>query len=80
MLYAIFTYPNWGYECDKEYAKKVGLIEGKKYEVQDICMGGSYTSIWLKNIKGSFNSVQFEFEENGKPIDIYDDPRYNPYL
>ena len=80
MLYAKFMYPNYGYDYDKEYAKKMGLQVGERYEVEDISMGGSHTSIYLKDIKGSFNSVQFEFEENGKPIDIYRDHRYNPYL
>lgn len=80
MLYAKFMYPNYGYDGDKEYAEKMGLKVGERYEIEDISMGGFYTSIYLKDIKGSFNSVQFEFEENGKPIDIYDDPRYNPYL
>ena len=80
MLYAKFMYPNNGHDCDVEYAKQMGLKVGKKYEVEDISMGQSYTSIYLKGINGSFNSVQFEFEESGKPIDIYRDPRYNPYL
>lgn len=80
MLYAKFIYPNYGLDCDKEYAKKMGLKVGERYEVEDISMGGSHTSVYLKDIKGSFNSVQFEFEEDEKPIDIYRDPRYNPYL
>lgn len=80
MLYAKFVYPDNGHDCDVEYAKKMGLKVGKKYEVEDISMGQSYTSIYLKDIRGSFNSVQFEFEENGNPIDICGDPRYNPYL
>lgn len=73
-------YPNYGHDCDKEYVKKMGLKVGERYEVEDISMGGSHTSVYLKDIKGSFNSVQFEFEEDEKPIDIYRDPRYNPYL
>lgn len=80
MLYARFMHPDNGYDCDKEYAKKMGLKVGERYEVEDISMGGSHTSIYLKDIKGSFNPVQFEFEEDGEPIDIYRDPRYNPYL
>ena len=80
MLYAKFMYPNYGYDCDKEYVKKVGLKVGERYEVEDISMGGSHTSVYLKDIKGSFNSVQFKFEEDEKSIDIYRDPRYNPYL
>ena len=79
MLYAKFVYPDYGYDCDIEYAKKVGLKVGERYEVEDLSMGGSHTSIFLKNIDGSFNSVQFEFEEDDMPIDIYRSPKYNPY-
>ena len=80
MLYAKFMYPDNGYNSDKEYAEKMGLEVGERYEVANVSMGGSHTSIYLKDIKGVFNSVQFEFEEDEKPIDIYRDPRYNPYL
>lgn len=79
MLYAIFMYPENGHDCDVEYAKEVGLKVGEKYEVEDISMGQSATSVYLKDIKGVFNSVQFEFEEDGKLIDIYDSLKYNPY-
>lgn len=80
MLYAIFMYPDSGRECNIEHAKKVGLKVGERYEVEDIIMDGSSTSIFLKDIEGSFNSVQFEFEEDGESIDIFDSPKYNPYL
>lgn len=79
MLYAKFMYPDNGHDCDVEFAKKTGLKVGEKYEVEDLSMGGFHTSIFLKDIDGAFNSVQFEFEEDGKPIDIYDSPEYNPY-
>lgn len=79
MLYAKFMYPDNGWDVDVEYAKKVGLKVGEKYEVDYISMGQSNTSVYLKDIKGVFNSVQFDFEEDGKPINIYDSPKYNPY-
>jgi hypothetical protein len=79
MLYAKFMYPNNGWDVDVEYAKKVGLMVGEKYEVDYISMGQSNTSVYLKDIKGVFNSVQFDFEEDGEPIDICDSPKYNPY-
>jgi hypothetical protein len=79
MLYAKFMYPDNGWDVDVEYAKKVGLKVGEKYEVNYISMGQSNTSVYLKDIKGVFNSVQFDFEEDGKPINIYDSPKYNPY-
>ena len=56
------------------------LKVGDRIPVRDIDMGQSSTSIYLDGYKGSFNSVFFEFEENGKEIDIYGDKRYNPYL
>lgn len=79
MLYAKFMYPDNGWDVDVEYAKKIGLKVGEKYEVDYISMGQSNTSVYLKDIKGVFNSVQFDFEEDGKPINIYDSPKYNPY-
>lgn len=80
MLYAKFMYPDYGYDCDVEFAKKMGLEVGEKYKVEDLSMGGSHTSIFLKNINGAFNSVQFEFFEDDKPVDIYRNPKYNGYL
>lgn len=57
---------------------------GKEYGVENISMGGYHTTIFLKEIKvdgcGGFNSVLFEFFENGEPLDIYEDERFNPYL
>jgi hypothetical protein len=72
-------YPNNGYDGDVEFAKKTGLEVGEKYEVEDLSMGGSHTLIYLKDINGAFNSVQFEFEEDGKSINIFNSPKYNPY-
>ena len=43
-------------------------------------MGGFRTSIFLVGKRGSYNSVMFEFYENGKELDIYKDKRFNPYL
>lgn len=81
MLYAIFTKLEAGYPGNGENAIKRGLKVGEKYEVEYIGMGQSYTSIELKGIENNFNSVLFDFEdENGVPVNIYRDPRYNPYL
>ena len=52
---------------------------GKEYEVLFIDMGQSYTYVKLKGgLK--VNSVQLEFYENGKSLNIYRDIRFNPYL
>ena len=80
MLYAKFMYPESGLHADIETAKMASLEVGKKYVVEDVCMGGWFTDIYLKGFDEAFNSVQFEFEEGGESIDIYSDPRYNPYM
>lgn len=63
MLYAIFMYPEYGYNSNIEDAKRVGLKVGEKYEVEDLSMGQSSTSVYLKGIKGYFNSVQLSYED-----------------
>jgi uncharacterized protein (DUF4213/DUF364 family) len=74
VLTAIYNYPENGYRPAEE------LVVGQEYEVEDVSMGQSYTSIFLKGYTGVFNSVQFDFYENGKPHDIFRDSRYNPYM
>lgn len=60
--------------------RQTDLEVGKEYEVKGISMGGSRTSIYLVEKRYSYNSIMFEFYENGKPINIYKDRRFNPYL
>ena len=65
--------------------RKYPLEIGKMYEVDSIDMGSYNTDILLKGFNGRdskswFNSVCFEFYENGKEIDIYSDKRFNLYL
>lgn len=73
---------NW--EDDSTY-----LQIGKEYEVDYIAMGQSHTNVHLKDkllnqingkLASCFNSVYFEFYENGKSLDIFSDARFNPYL
>lgn len=80
MLYAIFKYPENGTELSKKKAQEQGLVLNEKYEVVSVNMGSFYTNILLKGYNIHFNSVQFDFEEDGEPIDIYSDRRFNPYL
>ena len=80
MLYAKLKYPDCGFRYDIERVKESGLKRDEKYEVTEVNMGQSHCSICLKGIEGSFNSIQFEYEKDGKPYDIYSDPEYNPYL
>ena len=80
MLYARFNHPDNGWPAERGYAENAGLKVGEKYEVEFVSMGGSYTSIYLKNIDGNFNSVQFDFEEeDGTKVNIYHDDRYSLY-
>lgn len=60
--------------------RETDLEIGKHYEVSSIDMGSCYTSVYLHGNERSYNSVMFEFYEDGKEIDIYSDPRFNPYL
>lgn len=73
-LTAVYTYPENGDGPATE------LEVGKEYSVMDLDMGQSHTSIWLYGFNSSFNSVQFDFYEDGEPIDIYRSPKYNPYI
>lgn len=54
------------------------LKVGETYQVEEISMGQSRTSIGING--KSYNSVIFEFYENGEKIDIYKDERFNPYI
>lgn len=56
------------------------LTLGEEYEVKHIEMSSAITFVFLKDKKGVFNSLCFEFFEDGKPLDIYQDIRFNPYL
>ena len=80
MLYAICVCVDNGWPFDQEILKKNNIKIGDKFEVEDVFMGQSNTSIILKGFKDNFNSVHFRFEdEYGNVVNIYDDPRYNPY-
>lgn len=69
-----------GHDHDKERAREWDLKLGVAYNVDRISMGQSSTTIHLVDYPYGFNSVFFEFYEDGKPLDIYADKRFNPYL
>ena len=77
---ARFMRPESGWPCDQEKARKAGLTPGTDYDLERVSMGQSTTTICLAGYSGVFNSVQFDFFEDGEPLDIYRDPRFNPYL
>lgn len=71
---AVYNHPEAGYG-------PATLLEiGKSYKVLAVHMGAAYTLIMLEGFERGFNSVQFDFFENGNPLDIYADSRFNPYL
>lgn len=58
-----------------------GLKIGNEEIVENIHMGQSLTYVDLFGFPNqTFNSVCFEFYENGKELDIYGDKRFNPYI
>lgn len=56
------------------------LEKDASYKVENISMGQSNTSVYLKWHKGAFNSIDFIFTEGGQEIDIYKDEDFNPYI
>ena len=80
MLYARFMYPDYGYAHNQRQVKDAGLKIRERYAVKDVDMGQSSTRIVLDGFSGNFNSVHFEFDEDGVPIDIFRDARWNPYI
>lgn len=80
MLYAKFMHPDYGYAHNQKQVQNAGLIIGMRYLVKDVDMGQSSTRIVLDGFLGHFNSVHFEFDEDGVPIDIFRDARWNPYI
>lgn len=78
-IYAKVSSLTNGYPHDIAKLNELNLNIGDVVEVSRIEMGHSSTSIYLKDHKGSFNSVNFQFLEDEKPLDIFEDPRFNPY-
>ena len=80
MITVKLMHPDAGHEADKDKENIKKLRPNKYYEVSNIDMGQSHTYVYLANIEGAFNSVNFEFYEDKKLIDIFSDKRFNPYL
>lgn len=79
MLIAKFTEPEAGSNYDSLKANSL-LTLGYEYQVIDLYMGLTHTEIYLAGFVEPFNSVHFDFYENGQEIDIFRDRRYNPWL
>lgn len=80
MLYAKLTHPTSGSAFDVEMCRNY-LIQEELYEIDKIQVDRCHTSIFLKSVPGTFNSVNFDFyDDKGTAVDILADPKYNPYL
>jgi hypothetical protein len=80
-VYAVFKYPENGFNSDIQMAKDSGLVIGKRYEVWDVDIGSWHNNIYLSDVSGGFNSVQFEFEDElGKKVDIYHHTEFCHYI
>lgn len=79
-VYAIVEHLDRGYDGDKKQAEEAGFKVGDRFTVKDVSMGQSHTTVYLREHDRGFNSVFFTFEEDGKPLDIYSDHRFNPYI
>lgn len=80
MVTAKLVWPENGYKNDIQKVKESGMTVGCEYPVDTISMGQSYTAVYLNGFSCPFNSVHFEFFDDGKPLDIYQDRRFNPYI
>ena len=81
MILVKVTNPEYGTEYDRKNTKKYLELD-KFYTLNFVDMGRSHTDVFLKETgKQYFNSVIFSFyEEDGTPIDIYNDKRFNPFI
>ncbi|QFP93547.1 hypothetical protein [Edwardsiella phage vB_EtaM_ET-ABTNL-9] len=79
-IYATVKTLKAGFPSDKEAVKSLGFKVGDKFEVESISVGQSSTGVYLKEFPSRcFNSVFFNFEEDGTPLDIFSDDRFNSY-
>ena len=79
MILAKYAHPNNGYKHQQEEIN--GLLKvNEQYEVDNVTIKYCHTDIHLRGIATPFNSVFFDFYEDGKEIDIYTDRRFNPHI
>lgn len=79
-VYAIVRDLDCGYQGDRDQVAKAGFKVGDRFTLKGVSMGQSHTTVTLKGHPVGFNSVFFDFEEDGEPLDIYRDARFNPYI
>lgn len=64
---------------DKANFDKLNTELGDEYEVDAIFIGQSNSTVQLNN-GGFYNTIYFEFYEDGVKFDIFKDKRFNCYL
>lgn len=79
-IQAMYLYQHNGTEFSQANVMKADLVLGTSYDVTNIIMGQSNTSVYLAGYDQPFNAIHFEFFEDDQQIDIFKDRRFNPYL
>lgn len=77
MLTAKYLHTEAGTTFDRWNAD-TKLELGKEYHVRKVDMGAFRTDIQLAEAEGTFNSMLFDFYEDGKLVNIYRSTKYNP--
>lgn len=81
MITAVVKTLHNGYPSDRELLDSLKVNIGDEFQVDTIKVGSSTSTITLSDFKGvCLNSVNFDFLENGKELNIYADSRFNSYL
>ena len=78
-LIALLAHKEWGYSGDIEKVAPYPL--NTVFEVENISIGQSHSSLELVGIDDSFNTINFDFfDDDGNPVNIFKDKRFNSYL
>jgi len=76
-IFAKLVHPEYGYDHDKEQVK--ALDPNINYVVTNVSVGRSSSSFGMAEFPGkSFNTIQFEFYEDGRLINVIN-RFYNQY-
>lgn len=67
-----------GWQWERGEVQGLGWKIGDTFEVEDISVGRSSSYVNLKEF-GSFNTVFFDFFEDGVELNIYTDKRFDSY-
>lgn len=79
MILAKYAHPNNGHDFQQVEINSHLKVK-ELYEVKSVVMGNFSTTVYLNGFDCGFNSVFFDFYENGEEVDIYMDARFNPYI